>query len=157
MSTLTFDSANKVIVVPDTATEVTVQEIYDQSRDYEQGVEGMSLDILERAGGKDALGGDIYTAVTVTLINNWRLKFEDRVSWTTCYVKGGNLVAINDYGNNPIKTSDYVNVIIQGAVAGVIADPDVWDRLLADYQGAGTVGEALKEARDNAELAFVTN
>lgn len=154
MPTLSFDRINKVIIVPDTATEVTIQEIYDQARQYENEPISLDLESLVSAGGKDDLGGDVYTAVTATLINNWRLQFEARVAWTTCYVKGGNLVAINDYGNEPIKTSTYVNVIMLRDVGGTIAitgsgitEQDkldiadrVWDELTSGHLTTDTFG-----------------
>jgi len=85
---LSFDRINRVIIVPDPAVAVTIQEIHDQARRYENELPSLDLESLVRAGGKDDLGGGRYTGVTLTLINEWRLQFEARDTWTNCYVRG---------------------------------------------------------------------
>lgn len=119
MATLVFDKNNKIMTVPAPDLTITCQEIYDQCRDYED--EPINLDIpsLVTGGGKDDIGGGEFTAVTITLLDNWRLAFEERApsGWVSCSVTGGNLVAVNDYNNNPIYPTAFTQVQIRQSTA----------------------------------------
>ena len=113
---IAFNKADKVVEVS-SVTSVTIQEIINASRDYEDSEEGMTTDVVANAYGKQGLGAGMAVGITLELINNWRIQFEEETVWTTKYVLGGNLVAINDYGDDPIKPSAYVNVIISGSTS----------------------------------------
>jgi hypothetical protein len=81
---------------------------------------------IANAYGKQSLGGDTYVGITLEIINDWRIQFEPRLSapTVTCYIRGGNLVAINSYENNPIKPADYVTVVIaQSTAPSIIQNP----------------------------------
>ena len=113
-ATLTFFKYDRIIQVDDPQTEVTIQDLINQIRAYEEQLINMDYGHIANAYGKQSLGGGSYIGITLELINNWRIQFEPRLAapTVTCYVKGGNLVAINDYDDNPIKPADYVTVII---------------------------------------------
>lgn len=114
MATLTFFKYDRVIQVDDPQTEVTIQDLINQIRAYEEQLINLDYGHIANAYGKQSLGGDSYIGITLELINNWRIQFEPRLAapTVTCYIKGGNLVAINSYDNNPIKPADYVTVVI---------------------------------------------
>jgi hypothetical protein len=123
-----FDKVNKVITVPAPTVNLDVQDLYDECREYEANL--WFLDDLEivRGGGKDDLGNGLLSALTVTLINDWRLAFEARPGPDTesVTVYGGNLVAVNAYGNNPIYPTAFTQVTIAQAVsAALIEAPDL--------------------------------
>ena len=120
---IVFDKTNKVILIEKTQVEVTIQDLINSIRDFEGGWWGMDEPSLANAYGKQDLGGGSQVGITLELINNWRIQFEDRSGpdWINCYIKGGNLVAINDYDNNPIKPSAYVNIVIAQSTSPVIA------------------------------------
>ena len=107
-----FDKVNKIITVEAPQTEVTIQDLYDAIRDYEDEVYNMEVGKICDASGKEELGGGVRVGITLKLID-WKLKFEDRSgpNYITCNVRGGNLVcydtSINDYVN-PIEPSAYV-------------------------------------------------
>ena len=107
---ITFDKTLNVIGVG--GTIVTIQELIDAIRDWEDGVEGIAVRSVANAYGKQSLGTTEKVGITLELINNWRVQFEEKSVWTNCYIKGGNLVAVNDYDNDPIKPSAYVNTIV---------------------------------------------
>lgn len=115
---LVFDKVNRHIIVKAPTTEVTVQELYNAIRDWEDDPENMSEAKVCDAVGKEPLGGGLYTAVTLVL-RGWKLKFEDRPEPTTCLVRGGNLLATNEHGNsvNPIAPSANVTVVIAQSTA----------------------------------------
>lgn len=119
MATLTFFKYDRVIQVDDPQTEVTIQDLINQIRNYEEQLINMDYGHIANAYGKQSLGGGSYVGITLELINDWRIQFEPRLAppTITCYVKGGNLVAINSYDNNPVKPADYVTVVIAQSTA----------------------------------------
>lgn len=135
-----FDKTNKIILIEKTQSKVTIQELINAIRDFEDNWLGIDEASLANAYGKQDLGGGAKVGITLELINNWRIQFEDRTEWTTCYIKGGNLVAINNYDNNPIKPSAYVNTIIAQSSAPTIAEPVISEQDKADII-SGTVSD----------------
>jgi len=123
---ITFDKSLNVIEV--TATTVTIQELINAIRDWEDSAEGITVKSVANAFGKQGLTETTAVGITLELINNWRIQFGAQSEWTTCYIEGGNLVATNDYGNDPIKPSPFVNTIIaQSISASLIAGSgSVW-------------------------------
>jgi len=113
-----FDKVNKHIIVEAPATEVSIQELYNAIRDWEDDPENMSEAKVCDAVGKEPLGGGLYTAITLVL-RGWKLKFQDRGEPTTCVVRGGNLLATDEYGNfvNPIAFSTNVTVTVAQSTA----------------------------------------
>ncbi|MEM2500044.1 MAG: hypothetical protein QXU30_07860 [Sulfolobales archaeon] len=123
MANYSFDRVNKIITVLAPDTEITIQELYNVIRDWEDDPENMSEAKVADASGKEPLGGGLYTAITLTLLG-WRLRFEDRATPTPCFVRGGNLLAVQD-GNyvNPIYPSANVTVTIaQSTAASLLAE-----------------------------------
>lgn len=123
-TTLGFNRIDRVVLVPESVAKVTCQEIYDQCRGYEDEPGNLDIGALVAGSGKDDLGGGRYTGVTVKLINDWRLQFEARTEWTICWVTGGNLIAVNQYENVPIKPSAYVNVIIAQSTEAALLEAE---------------------------------
>lgn len=121
---IVFDTANKVIGVGSPATEVTVQNLINAIRDFEDSPEGMTMASIAKAAGKEDLGGGVSVGITLELINDWRIQFEERTDWINCYIKGGNLVATNSYDNDPIKPSAYVSVVISQSSSAVSITTD---------------------------------
>lgn len=144
MVTFTFDKVTKTIAIASPDTLVTVQELVNAIREWEQELWNLEEDSFIVASGKEDLGGGVSVAITLELLNDWRVQFEARAGpdWEQCIVKGGNLVATNAYNNNPIKNSAYVQVTIaQSSSATLInADPDtiaakVWEEDITGYTG----------------------
>lgn len=121
---LRFDFYNSIIEVPAPDTTLDMQYLINQIRDTEDELSpGMAYNKIADASGKDDLGGGIYTAITVRLLDNWRVRFEARPGPDTvqCFIVGGNLVG--GPGGNPIAPSAYTQVVQQSSAAGVIATP----------------------------------
>lgn len=116
MATLNFYKSIRIIEVASPGTEVTIQELTNKIRDYEDNLQcAMDIEKLADITGKDDLGGGVFTGITLKLLNDWRIRFEDRPGPTFELVKvtGGNLAAINVYCNNPIASSAYTQVVVQ--------------------------------------------
>jgi len=168
---IVFDKYNKLVVVEAPDTDITIQELVDAIRDWQDELANMETDNVCNAYGKQDLGAGLKVGITLELINDWRIAFEDRAgpTWTVCTVLGGNLVAINVYGNNPIYPATYVNTMIaqsssatlisaSGAALTVSDIPDIadaiWDETLSDHLGSGATGEALNAAASGSSLTY---
>lgn len=106
-----------------------MQDIVDAIRDFEDSLDMMDFEKIMDGTGKDDLGF-AKTTMTVTLLNDWRIKFEDRPGPTRVdgLIRGGNLVAINSFNNKPITGGAFVDVTIAQATSGVLtsaADTDL--------------------------------
>jgi hypothetical protein len=124
-SPLVFDFYNSIIEVPIPDTTLTMQYLINQIRDTEEElVPGMSYNKIADASGKEDLGGGIYTAITVKLLDSWRIRFEARTGdegTIQCTISGGNLVG--GPGGNPVAPSAYTQVLNLSSAAGTIATP----------------------------------
>jgi hypothetical protein len=119
MATFQFDPINRIITVLAPDTEITVQELINAIRDWED--DHLEWDKVAEATGKDFIGVGLYTAITVKLLN-WRLKFQDRDQPTACLVRGGNLLAVDENGNYmyPIAPAQNVTVTISQSTAAAL-------------------------------------
>lgn len=131
MATLGFDIPTKLATVAAPDTSISVQEIVDQFRDFEDnpltmahdGYEGTALLFAE---GKSPVGGGAEQVITAHLLNGWRIKFEDRAGPTTieCSVTGGNLIAwVQEFGGTtqiPVAPSTYVFPSYAQATTGAL-------------------------------------
>jgi hypothetical protein len=130
MATFQFDPINRIITVLAPDTEITVQELINAIRDWED--DHLEWDKVADAAGKEYLGAGLYVAITVRLLN-WRLKFQDRDQPTVCIVRGGNLLAVDDQGNYmyPIAPAQNVTVAIaQSTAASLLAE---WKEVDIDF------------------------
>jgi hypothetical protein len=150
---LTIDWENQLINVTSPQTDVLVQDLIDFIRTEEPCCEGIAYSKVANATGKDSLGGAASTGITLTLLDNWQLKF-----WTGSYtatISGGNL--IGGPGGDPVAyTAGVQVVIIQSAASTLVvtgsgvapSDIDdiadaVWDELSAGHLIGGSFGELL--------------
>lgn len=111
--TLDWDSSPRLLTVLAPSVEITIQDLVDTLRNYEDSTDGIGQDKLVDAAGKEFLGGTTYVGITATL-QNCIVAFEARVgpSWTLCIVSGGNLVAVDSVGApiDPRSPTAYVSV-----------------------------------------------
>ena len=127
MATLTFLKFDRVIQVDSPQVEVTIQDLINQIRDYEDEIDFMSEPQIANATGKQALGGGVFVGITLELINDWRVQFEARPGPDTISVSvaGGNLVAVNQYSNNPIKPSAFTQVSVARSSSSTINELEI--------------------------------
>jgi len=92
-------------------TSISMQDLYDTVRHLASQPEAMDEDEVIDGAGKELLGDSISVGLTIKLFNA-KVKFEDRTSlpWIVCNVLGGNLVAVDEYGDpiDPIEPAAYV-------------------------------------------------
>lgn len=126
MSTLTFFKYLRVIQVDSPQTTVTIQDLLNQTRAYEENLNNLDYGHIANAYGKQALGGGSFIGITLELINDWRIAFEARSGPDTisCTISGGNIVAINQYSNNPVKPTAFTQVNIAQSSSPTIIEAD---------------------------------
>uniref|UniRef100_A0A6H1ZZC4 Uncharacterized protein n=1 Tax=viral metagenome TaxID=1070528 RepID=A0A6H1ZZC4_9ZZZZ len=117
----------RIITVPEAdGDSITIQSLVNQIRAWEDDQINLSYPKLLSAGGKDDLGEGVFVGITATL-ENAKLKFAARTSPTVCTIGGGNLVALDSYGEpmSPVEFSDNVAVIISQSSSGTIVSTGV--------------------------------
>jgi hypothetical protein len=97
--TVDWSTSPRLLTVAAPSVEITIQDLVDTCRYFENLPQGMLHPKLIDAAGKEFLGGITYVGVTATL-QNAVLAFEARggPSWVLCTISGGNLVALDDVG-----------------------------------------------------------
>jgi len=115
VASFSFDRINKIVTVLAPDTQVSVQELYDACRDYEDEPRNLDLDKIVDGAGKQELGGGVKVGITITLLG-WKVTFEGRAGpdWTLCEISGGNLVGYDSQTAQfyvPIEPSSYTTIV----------------------------------------------
>ncbi|MFC1627280.1 hypothetical protein ACFL18_01835 [Patescibacteria group bacterium] len=123
-ASLTFFKADKVIQVDIIETAVTVQDLVNQIRDYEDELDALDYPKMCDAYGKQDLGGGTLVGITLVLLDDWRIQFEARPGdeYISVSVSGGNLVATNIYDDNPIKPSAFTQVSVTSSSSATLQE-----------------------------------
>ena len=123
-ASLTFFKYERLIQVDSPQIEVTIQDLLNQIRNYEEQLINLDYGHIANATGKQALGGDVYVGITLELINDWRIQFEARPGndYILVSVSGGNLVATNIYDDNPIKPSAFTQVNVTSSSSATLQE-----------------------------------
>ena len=128
MPSFSFDKVNRIIEVAAPDTGVTVQQLINAIRDWEDELLNFDMPKVADASGKEDLGGGVKVGITLKLLN-WKVKFEDRGNPPiVCTIYGGNLVAVDSNGNpmSPITPSENVTVMLtQSSSATMLQDIDI--------------------------------
>ncbi len=119
-------SSPRVIEVQAPITEITIQDLTDQIKDWEDEPSSLTYPILVLTYGKQPLGGGIYVGITAEL-QNAKVSFQARSApdEILCTISGGNLVAIDSNGDsmNPIHPTAYTQVVLSQSSSATIATP----------------------------------
>lgn len=118
-----------VIQVDSPFAVVTIQDLVNQIREYEDELTNMDHPKIANATGKQDLGGGVLVGVTLELLDNWRVQFEPRTGplIESVSVTGGNIVATNDFGDNAIKASPFTQVTITSSSSATISQIEIID------------------------------
>jgi hypothetical protein len=153
---LQFDRVGKQIIIVSPDIIITIQELYDKVRDYEDEPANLDLNQIISAGGKEDLGGGVSVGITATLLDGWQLFFQTLSQDTA--VRGGNLVALDDMdvSQSPIANSNIVKLELSsgttaietsgGLTSGNIDDIAiaVWDETTSTHTSDGTFGNFVQ-------------
>lgn len=101
----------RLVVVESPSTEITVQDLLDTLRDWEDEPINMDADQIVKAAGKDDLGGGVKVGITITLLNA-QLMFESR----TTEIDNGTCSTADSNGENLIDSS--ATFVTDGVYAG---------------------------------------
>ena len=132
---IVFYEAIKIIEVEAPAIEVSIQELLNACREWEDDLSSLDTPQIAYASGKEVLGGGMSVGVTLLLMD-WRVRFQARPGpdWVTCNISGGNLVAFN--------------TILQAYVSPIASSPFI----TATYAASSSATTTLVE-QDLSELA----
>ena len=94
-----WSKSPRLLTIAAPSTEITVQDIVDTCRHFEDLSPNSSRKKLIDAAGKEFLGGVTYVGITATL-QNAVIAFEARggAAWVLCTISGGNIVAVDAAG-----------------------------------------------------------
>jgi len=134
MVIFTYDKLNKLIIIPKTwymanGYQVTIQQLINDIRDFEDNDEGMDIPRIAEAAGKQDLGGGVLVGITMTLYD-WKIKFEDYgttpcSTTVACNITGGNLVCYNTVSQlyvNPIEPSNCITVTLTASSSATLQE-----------------------------------
>ena len=123
----------RIITIPEAdGTEITIQSLVNQIRDWEDEQANLAYPYILKATGKEVLDTETLVGITATLINT-KVKFADRTSPTDCDIYGGNLVAINadGYPMNAIQYATNVTVTMTKSSSATMVQSAEIDTILA--------------------------
>lgn len=116
----------RIITILQPLTTISVQDLTDQIKDWEDEPADLSYPILVLTFGKQALGGGAFVGITAVL-QNAQIAFEarDNPPEIACTVTGGNLVAVDDVGASidPVYPTANTHVTIQQSTSPSIITP----------------------------------
>ena len=109
-------------------TTISMQQLVNQVRDWEDEQWDMEYPHLLNAYGKQSLGGGVLVGVTVELLNTL-LAFEARTgpAYTQCIVTGGNLVSLDENGvplSSPILPTAFTQVVLTTSSSATLVEQD---------------------------------
>ncbi len=123
----------RIIEIQAPTTEISIQSLTDQIKDWEDEPSNLTYPILVKTFGKQTLGGGVSVGITAEL-QNAKISFQARAGpdEVLCTVSQGNLVAVDSAGAsmNPISPTAYVQVVIAQSSSATIATPPSDDHLL---------------------------
>ena len=147
----------RIITIPEAdGTEITIQSLVNQIRDWEDEQVNLCYPSILSASGKETLDASTKVGITATLVNA-KVKFADRSSPTDCDIYGGNLVAVDSdgYPMNAIQYAENVTVTMTKSSSATMVQNAIIDELEiqvaeVQYQAAGiqeTVDEVHPELK----------
>lgn len=138
--TIDWSISPRLLTIASPSSEISVQEIVDTCRYFEDSRLGIDYEYLIDAAGKEPLGGNVSVGITATL-NNAYIAFEARPgpSWELCRISGGNLVAVDGVGAelDPRYPTAFTTVDRTASSSATLQDQDALN--YASYNGGVTV------------------
>lgn len=139
---ISLSKVDRIISITNPTTDVTIAELIDTVREWEDELENMTLPYVIDTGGKFSLGGGTYTAKSVLLSDEWQIQFWNGVGQG--FIGGGNLGG--GVGGNPIKpTGGSDTVTVNNQVGGVIVVSETYDEQIEFIYNAVQEGNISRE------------
>ncbi len=122
--TVDTTTSPRTIEVAAPSVALTVQDLLDTLREWEDDLINMEQKKIVDAAGKDDLGGGLAVEITITLLDA-AVTFEARggPAYIQCLIDGGNLVSVDSNGD-PIESilqTAFTQVVRTTASSSVIA------------------------------------
>jgi hypothetical protein len=143
--TIDWSLSPRIIEVASPSVQVVIQDLIDTLRYLEFLPQNMGYPYIVDSFGKVDLGGGIVTNITL-ILQDAKIAFEARGSWTACEIIGGNLAAVDSGGSpiSPIETTAFVQVnYAQSTSAGLAFPADLETILKMTYNKATKSGDIV--------------
>jgi len=134
--TINWNASPRVIIIDAPATECTMQDLLDTLRYMEAQPSAMEDSSIVDASGKETLDETTKVGLTISLLNA-TIGFEARADWTSCQLKGGNLVAFDTDGVttiDPLYPTAFVNIARTSSSSGTLQEQEALQ--YSSYQNA---------------------
>jgi len=111
------DTAIVEILAP--VLSISIQEVWNAIAFHRMQPDFIDDSEIAQAEGKIPIPGIGNSLIVMTMIEGWRIQFEDRLGplWEQAEIAAG--VIVTDTGANPVAPGAFVNVSISQAVSGV--------------------------------------
>lgn len=158
------DTAIVEILAP--VLSITIQEIWDAIAFHRMQPEFIDDSEIARAEGKVPIPGIGNSLIVMTMLDGWRVQFEDRAGPTFVQAEITSGVLVVDGGGNPIAPGAFVSVSISQAVSGVsIQQPkiDEMHQMMGLLEGSPLIESATGRSSaagisgDNISMTFTPN
>ncbi len=138
--TLSFDKVNRVITILEPDTEITIQNLLNSIRQWEDELSSMDMPRIASCAGKEPLGGGVKVGLTLTLLDNWRLAFAPREgpNYTQCQVNGGNIVG--SHINGSIYPTAFTQIVVTASSSATLQEQGAIE--FGSFNGGVTYMEA---------------
>lgn len=137
----------RLISVPSSdGTEITMQELVTQTRDWEDEPSNLTYPYIMKASGKEDLGGGVTVGIT-TQLQNAKLAFEQRGT----SVSSGTITTVDTTGKTLIDSGAtfITDGVTEGACVINLTDGSVGTILSIDSETQLTLLYALEDGTDN--------
>ena len=169
---ITFKNYERIIFITSPQTEVTIPDLYNAIRDYDDELDNFYMPKIANAYGKQELGGGTLVGITLELLD-WRIQFQarDGPSWIVCNVTGGNIVSLdyNGVAQTPVVGSAYVSPAWTASSSATLQEQEaiqyssyqngIWVDTAASTIGtdypAGTRSDPVNNIQDAVNIAGI--
>ena len=113
-----FDHDLKFVLVFEPTLSITIQEIYDAIAFHRARPLFIDDSEIARAEGKINIPGLGDSLIVLTMIEGWKIKFDDRPGPTQVSAEIAAGVLVGKGGSNPLAPAAFVTVFLAQAVSG---------------------------------------
>lgn len=161
---VTFDGTNKLVIIDDGITELTVKEMYSAWKDWVLTDDNSKYAQAFAAIGGDSLPGGRFLGTTYFLENGWKIRpYEGDHVFTllgNLYDRGGGNPFVSTVGSYNVlinlTTSNLIDTVSTGGSSGGVTNTDiqniasntatkVWDKATSQITTANTIGTHIKD------------
>jgi hypothetical protein len=113
-----FDHVNKLVIILEPTVSMSIQEIWDAIAFHRAQPDWIDDAEIARSEGKINIPGLGDSLIVLTMLDGWRIKFEDRPGPDVESLEITAGVLVGDGGANPLAPTAFGSVFLAQAVSG---------------------------------------